>query len=97
VPAQVGKPSPTIDPTRLYYDSETRTLHLYELIADPESGRKAAWEVRLPDRTVVYASGKTIRLPEGVTEDDVIIRAYDPPGPPSPSLRLAAVPRKRPG
>jgi hypothetical protein len=89
------KAAPTINPNQLAYDPDTRTLHLYELIADPGSGRKAAWEVRLPDRTVAYPSGKIFRVPPGVSESEVVIRAYDPPGPPSPGLRLADVPRRK--
>ena len=31
----------------------------------------------------------------GVNEAEVVIRASDPPGPPSPGVRLADLPRKR--
>jgi hypothetical protein len=88
-------PAPVIDPSQLAYDPELRTIRLYDLIADPKTGRKGTWEVWLPERTVAYPSGKTFQVPRGVPESAVVIRAVDPPGPPSPGVRLTDVPRKK--
>jgi hypothetical protein len=88
-------PPPTIDQSQLAYDPSTRTVHFYELVTDTRTGRKAAWQVWLPEQTVAYARGKSFRLPRGVDERHVLIRASDPPGPPSPGVRLADVPRKQ--
>lgn len=87
-------PPPSIDQSLLAYDPATRTVHFYDLVTDPKTGRKGAWEVWLPQQTVAYPSGKSFRLPNGVDETDVLIRASDPPGPPSPGVRLTDVPRK---
>jgi hypothetical protein len=88
-------PPPTIDHQQLAYDPATRTVHFYELVTDPKTGRKGAWEVWLPERTVAYPRGQTFRLPRGVSESDVVIRASDPPGPPCEGVPLTAVPRKQ--
>jgi len=88
-------PPPAIDHQQLAYDPATRTVHFYDLVTDPKTGRKGAWEVWLPERTVAYPRGKTFRLPHGVAESDVVIRASDPPGPPCEGVRLADVPRKQ--
>lgn len=88
-------PPPTIDQNQLAYDPATRTVHFYELVTDPKTGRKGAWEVLLPEQTVAYPQGKTFRLPPGVNEAEVVIRASDPPGPPSAGVRLVDLPRKR--
>ncbi|HKB03959.1 MAG TPA: hypothetical protein VKD90_17180 [Gemmataceae bacterium] len=88
-------PAPVIDPNLLAYDPDQRTIHLYELIADPKTGRKGTWQVWLPEKTVAYPSGRTFQVPHGVAESEVEIRAVDPPGPPSPGIKLTAVPRKR--
>src|SRR6476646_7226372 len=61
-------PPPTIDHTQLAYDPATRTLHFYDLVTDPKTGRKGAWEVWLPQQTVAYPRGKTFRIPTGVNE-----------------------------
>jgi hypothetical protein len=92
---QGDNPPPVIDHGQLAYDPDARTLHLYDLIADPETGRRGTWEVWLPDRTVAYPTGKTFQLPRGVDEGEVEIRASAPPGPPSAGVRLTQVPRKR--
>jgi hypothetical protein len=34
-------------------------------------------------------------VPHGVRESEVEIRAVDPPGPPSPGVKLTDVPRKK--
>jgi hypothetical protein len=88
-------PAPVIDPKQLAYDPDQRTIHLYDLIADPKTGRKGTWMVWLPERTVAYPSGKTFQVPRGVPEDAVLIRAVDPPGPPSAGIKLTEVPRKK--
>jgi hypothetical protein len=88
-------PPPTIDQQQLAYDPATRTVHFYELVTDPKTGRKGAWEVWLPERTVAYPRGQTFRLPRGVAEADVVIRASDPPGAPCEGVPLTAVPRKQ--
>ena len=88
-------PPPAIDQQQLAYDPATRTVHFYDLVTDPKTGRKGAWEVWLPERTVAYPRGKTFRLPRGVAESDVVIRASDPPGPPCEGVPLSAVPRKQ--
>jgi hypothetical protein len=87
-------PPPSIDQMQLAYDPATRTVHFYELVTDAKTGRKGTWEVLLPRQTVAYPQGKTFRLPGGVDEAEVVIRASDPPGPPSPGVRLADVPWK---
>lgn len=87
-------PPPAVDYTQLAYDPATRTVHFYDLVTDPKTGRKGAWEVWLPQDTVAYPRGKSFRLPAGIDEAEVLIRASDPPGPPSPGIRLADVPRK---
>ena len=87
-------PPPAIDQRQLSYDPATRTLRFYDLITDPKTGRKGAWEVRLSEQSVAYPRGQTFRLPHGVNETEVLIRASDPPGPPSPAVRLIDVPRK---
>ena len=88
-------PAPVIDPTQLAYDPDLRTIHLYDLIADAKTGRKGMWEVLLPERTIAYPSGKTFQVPRGVPEAAVVIRAVDPPGPPSAEVKLTDVPRKK--
>lgn len=88
-------PAPVIDARQLAYDPDLRTIHFYDLIADPKTGRKGTWEVWLPERTVAYPSGKTFQVPRGVPETAVLIRAVDPPGPPSTGVRLTDVPRKK--
>jgi len=88
-------PPPSINQSQLAYDPATRTVHFYDLVTDPKTGRKGAWEVWLPQQTVAYPRGKSFRLPSGINEAEVLIRASDPPGPPSPGVRLADVPRKR--
>jgi hypothetical protein len=87
-------PPPAIDHQQLAYDPATRTVHFYELVTDPKTGRKGAWEVWLPERTVAYPRGQTFRLPRGVAESDVVIRASDPPGPSCEGVPLTAVPRR---
>jgi hypothetical protein len=86
---------PVIDPTQLAYDPDQRTLHLYELIADPKTGRKGTWEVWLSDRTVAYPTEPTFKVPRGVPESGVVIKAADPLSLPSAGVRLADVPRKK--
>ncbi len=88
-------PPPSIDPAQLAYEPATRTVHFYDLVTDPKTGRKGAWEVWLPQQTVAYPRGKSFRVPRGVDEGEVVIRASDPPGPPCPGVRLTDVPRKR--
>src|SRR5829696_6752382 len=81
-------PAPVIDPNQLAYDPDQRTIHLYDLIADPKTGRKGTWLVWLPERTTAYPTGMTFQVPRGVRESDVEIRAVDPPGPPSSGVKL---------
>ena len=88
-------PAPVIDANQLAYDPDQRTIHLYDLIADPKTGRKGTWQVWLPEKTIAYPTGKTFQVPHGVRESEVEIRAVDPPGPPSPGIKLTAVPRKK--
>ena len=88
-------PPPAIDHRQLAYDPATRTVHFYDLVTDPKTGRKGAWEVWLPERSVAYPRGMSFRLPRGVAEADVVIRASDPPGPPCDGVPLTAVPRKQ--
>jgi hypothetical protein len=77
-------PPPVIDPIRLAYDPDLRTIHLYELITDPRTGRRGTWQVWMPEQTIAYPTGPTFQVPRGMAEADVVIRAADPPGPPSP-------------
>jgi hypothetical protein len=91
----VDNPPPSVDPAQLAYDPDLRTVHFYDLIADPKSGRKATWEVWFPDGTTAFPSGRTFQVRPGVDETDVEIRASDPPGPPSAGVRLSDVPRKK--
>jgi hypothetical protein len=86
---------PVIDPGQLAYDPEQRTIHLYDLIADPKTGRKGTWEVVLTDQTIAYPTGRTFQVPRDVAESQVVIRAADPPSPPSVGVRLADLPRKK--
>jgi hypothetical protein len=94
-PVVLDNAPPTIDKAQLAYDPDLRTVHFYDLIADPKSGRKATWEVWLPDGTTAYPSGKTFQVRRGVDETGVLIKASDPPGPTSAGVRLADVPRKK--
>jgi hypothetical protein len=87
-------PPPTIDHTQLAYDPVSRTVHFYDLITDARTGRKGTWEVWLPQQTIAYPRGHTFQIPRGVNEADVMIRASDSPGPPSPGVNLTDVPRK---
>jgi len=93
--AVADNPPPSIDATQLAYDPNSRTVHFYDLIADPKTGRKAMWELWLPDGTTAYPSGKTFQFRHGVEETGVLIKAYDPPGPPSVGVKLSDVPRKK--
>jgi len=86
---------PSVDPAQLAYDPNLRTLHFYELISDPKTGRKATWEVCFPDGTTAFPSGKTFQVRGDVPETEVLIKASDPPGPPSPGVKLSDVPRKK--
>ena len=88
-------PPPAIDAAQLAYDPNSRTVHLYDLITDPKTGRKATWELTLPDGTTAYPSGKTFQLRQEVEETSVLIKASDPPGPPSAGVKLSDVPRKK--
>src|SRR5262249_35503496 len=88
-------PPPTIDPAQLAYDPDLRTVHFYDLVADARTGRRATWEVWLPDGTTAFPSGKTFQVRRGVEESAVLIRASDPPGPASSGIRLSDVPRKK--
>jgi hypothetical protein len=88
-------PPPSVDPAQLAYDPNLRTVHFYELIADPKTGRKATWEVWFPDGTTAFPSGKTFQVRGDVPETEVLIKASDPPGPPSPGVKLSDVPRKK--
>jgi hypothetical protein len=86
---------PTINADRLAYDPHSRTVHFYDLVTDPETGRRGTWEVWLPDGTTAYPSGKTFQVARGVDETGVVIKACDPPGPPSAGVKLTDVPRKK--
>ena len=88
-------PPPSVDAAQLAYDPNLRTLHFYELIADSKTGRKAKWEVWFPDGTTAFPSGKTFQVGPGVLEADVVIKASDPPGPPSAGVKLSEIPRKK--
>jgi hypothetical protein len=88
-------PPPSVDPAQLAYDPDLRTLHFYDLISNSKTGRKATWEVCFPDGTTAFPSGKTFRLRGDVAETDVLIKASDPPGPPSAGVKLSDVPRKK--
>ena len=88
-------PPPVIDPSHLAYDPDLRTVHLYDLIADARTGRKATWEVWFPDGTTAFPSGKTFQVRRGIEEADVLIKASDPPGPASAGVKLSDVPRKK--
>ena len=89
-------PPPVIDTTQMAYDPDERTLHLYELIADPKTGRKGTWEVWLSDRTVAYPTGPTFRVPPDVYEHGVVIRAADQASRLTAGVRLTDLPRKTP-
>jgi hypothetical protein len=88
-------PPPSVDPAQLAYDPNLRTLHFYDLISDPKTGRKATWEVCFPDGTTAFPSGKTFQVRGDVPETEVLIKASDPPGPPSAGVKLSDIPRKR--
>jgi hypothetical protein len=88
-------PPPSVNPAQLAYDPNLRTLHFYDLVADPKTGRKAKWEVWFPDGTTAFPSGKTFQVRGDVPDTEVLIKASDPPGPPSPGVKLSDIPRKK--
>jgi hypothetical protein len=88
-------PPPNVDPAQLAYDPDLRTLHFYDLISDPKTGRKATWEVCFPDGTTAFPSGKSFQVRGDVPETEVLIKASDPPGPPSAGVKLSDIPRKK--